>query len=1362
MRRFFTYTTIFIGTLFFPILSFANQIKVEHSQSAGSFPLINNGSAATLVVDAMDAEVVTIVANALSSDIQLITDVAPLVTTEMDGNPPVIIGTLGQSTLIDSLVKLNKITPTQVVGKWETFCITVVDNPFGGVDQALVIYGSDPRGTAFGVFEFSKLMGVSPWVWWADVIPEKHTNLFVTKGESIFGPPSVQYRGIFINDEDWGLQPWAAKSFDPVKDIGPKTYEKVFELMLRVKANYIWPAMHPSTHSFNYYADNKVVAGKYSIVMGSSHHEPLLYNTIKDWPYAASAWDPYNNLSTIMDELEKRVISNGKYENMYTLCMRGAGDGPMPGNLNQQTAKLQECIGLQRDLLTKHVNPDITKVPQVLFPYKEVLLQYNNGLNVPDDVTLGWVDDNFGYIRQLSNPTEQLRSGGSGVYFHFSYWGVPDDYLWLSSISPTHTSSEMTKANALNAKKIWIFNVGDIKPQEMIMQYAMDLAWDVNSWSPEKAHLYSTHWAAETFGEEFAESIGEIKEEYFRIAATGKPEHLVSISYTEQEMLQRLADYDSLVIACDKVKALIPSRLQDAYYQLIEYPVKGAANMNTKVLAARLSQFYAAQGREDALDYSKAAVDAYSNIIALTKKYNTGISNGKWDGIMDYAPRSLGRFYDPDVATEINKTDIPPAAEDAVTIIPASSYSSVSSTTVKTIEGLGDQSQALLVWPLDMTTYSESNVTSAPYAEYDIDVKKGANKITVRCLPTFPLYSSLKLRYAVSVDGSTPNFVNIETASLSSTWSRNLLRGYASGETGYASSTDKTIKVRVYFTDPGLVLSSLTTSAVTENELTAKLINPNFEYKSEGVFNDGSTVRGIPYGWQSSGTLNGNSFGINNDGSNYSGNNLCWINSTPMPSKYELYQTIEDLPAGEYIVRCRLAAMSSTLTNQRLFANNNVQYYSTEESYSSNLTTGEINTFAGYTPSESFNLKEMAVKVLIFEGDSLKIGIRSSNKKGNGTVASNNSGWFKVDHFRIENVKLFSDINDEKEQLDSLIKVAKDLYDTTKGGTNAGEYPQENRTELDNAIKSAKAVSANNSATLENILTEITALKAAIDSYRGSVITFTSTLVNPDFEYKSAGVPNDGSTVRGIPYGWSSDGTLIGNSFGINNDGSNYNGNNLCWINSSPMPNEYELYQVIDDVPKGEYLVQCRLAVMTDRVTNQRLFANNCVQYFGTETDYGSNIVSGETYSFAGHIPTGSYSLKEMEVKVLVDEGESLRIGIRSSNLLSNGSRETLNNAGWFKVDHFRVEPVSISSKISNQATKFSQVIISSTDGGFIVKLNDVYDQSKIWLYSTTGRLILQKKLYNNNTMVSISQPGIYIAKFLVNGKFETRKVLVN
>ncbi|MFC0877254.1 glycosyl hydrolase 115 family protein [Saccharicrinis sp. FJH2] len=1020
---------IFLCVLvFFTFYAFANNnhepVKVTNSGAAGDFPLVDNSNvAATVVIDSSDAEVVAVAASAFSHDVNSITGIPLDITQKLDDiSYPVIIGTLGQSKLIDSLASTGKISIDNVQGKWETFCISVVSNPFEGFESALVIFGSDPRGTAFGVFELSRMMGVSPWVWWADVTPEPKSSLYVTAGESIFGPPSVKFRGMFLNDEDWGLNPWAAKNMDTgIKDIGPNTYAKIFELMLRLKANYIWPAMHDCTKAFWYYPGNPEMARKYDIVLGSSHAEPMLRNNVDEWlnnlGYPASNWNWATNSALITDYWKTRVVESKNNDAVYTTGMRGVHDSGMTGySTNQDKANaLKDIIATQRNLLTTYLEKPASEVPQMFCPYKEALTLYNIGLNLADDITLTWVDDNFGYIRQLSNPAEQQRSGGAGVYYHLSYWGSPEDYLWLSTTSPSLISFEMSKAYELNAKNLWVFNVGDIKPAEMEFQFAMDMAWDKSSWTPDNAWSYSKQWAAETFGNEFADKIAGIKEEYYRLASSGKPEHVALISYSNQEMEKRLADYSKLVEMSKNVEASIPERLKDAYFQLIAYPVEGAASMNEKILYARKSLQLASEGNTDALIYSDKSRVAYQNIISLTNKYNTGISGGKWNGMMDYAPRKRPQFYQPTVATADNiNTNGVSLVEDSTIIIPAQNFVAKSGTDINTINGLGENGCAVTVWPMNMTTYTASNISSAPYVEYDVPVVKGSNNISVKCLPSFPLYPGMQLRYAISVAGKTPAFVDIATAATSGQWSQNVINQYAVGTSEYQSNADQTIKVRIYFSDPGLVISSLSVVTISESPYTAYLKNPGFEYKSAGVLNDGSVVRGTPYAWSQTGYVPGNSFGINNDATNFEGANMCWynVNQSPyaMPSKFELYQVVDELPAGTYIVRCKLAAMSGYITNVRLFANNNVQYYGNEADYVSNLTEGETNTFAGNTPVSGMSkalLSEMAVKVTLNEGDSLKLGIRSGNLKSDGTAGTGASssrvyGGFKADDFRLE------------------------------------------------------------------------------------------------------------------------------------------------------------------------------------------------------------------------------------------------------------------------------------------------------------------------------------------------------------------------
>ncbi|MDD3322060.1 MAG: glycosyl hydrolase 115 family protein [Paludibacter sp.] len=1024
-----------VGVTFLLLLSFqifavtSNSVSIVPTPGTGYFALVESGIAANLIVDPKDAEVVTIAATAFSDDIKLVTGIKPTVTNSLiTGNNPVIIGTLGKSALIDTLAAHGKILADSVRGKWETFCISVVQNPLNGVDNAVVIFGSDPRGTAFGVFELSRIMGVSPWIWWADVTPVSRPALYATPGQSIFGPPSVKFRGIFLNDEDWGLRPWAATKLDKnVQNIGPRTYEKIFELMLRLKANYIWPAMHEGTKAFWYYPENPQLARRYSIVLGSSHAEPMLRNNVDEWinnlayPYANWNWATKSTL--VADYWRTRAGESRNNDAVYTVGMRGIHDSAMPGysDLNSKVNALKEVISVQRLILKDSLKRDPAIVPQIFCPYKETLELYNLGLNLADDITLAWADDNHGYIRQLSNQTEQLRKGGAGVYYHLSYWGAPEDYLWLSSISPAQISYEMSKAFALNTKNLWVFNVGDIKPAEMELQFAMDMAWNTSRWTPDKAYLYAKEWAKETFGAQYADEIFNIKQEYYRLAAAGKPEHISIVTYTSQEMDKRLSDYSSLVALSKQVEATIPTRLKDAYFELIGYPVEAAANMNQKIFYAKKSLKLASEGNNDALTYSNLANTAFYNLVSLTNKYNTQIANGKWNGMMSYNPRGRSQFNAPTVATStsVNKNGIPSIVEDSIIIIPAQNFVAQSGAgyTIKTLSGLGENGCSVAVWPLNTTTYSATNITSAPYVEYNVPVVKGVNKIRVKCLPNFPLYGGMQLRVALSIAGATPVFSNIATTAEATTWSKNVLCGYASSDNIYTSDTDKFIKIRVYFSDPGLVLSSITVlKTAPESPYTSWMKNPDFEYSAAGVLNTGFPTRGLPYGWKQTGTVAGNSYGLHNDATNFNGNTMCWynVNSSPyvMPAKFELYQTVKGLPAGKYIVRCRLAAMSGYITNVRLFANKNVQYYAASPNYVSNLTTGEINSFASNTPVSGMTkafLSEMAVVVILNAGDSLNLGIRSSNLLSDGTSATSTSssnvpGGFKVDYFRLEKV----------------------------------------------------------------------------------------------------------------------------------------------------------------------------------------------------------------------------------------------------------------------------------------------------------------------------------------------------------------------
>lgn len=643
--------------IFLVICSKANgsEIFSTNCELDKGFPIKNGNIIVRIYCDSTEKESVKIAAKLLSADIEMVTGKKPKVVSNVDSiqDYSIIIGTVGESQLIKQLSESGIFQIDSIKGKWECFAVKTIDSPFFGGEKCLVIAGSDRRGTAYGVFELSKAIGVSPWYWWADVTPKFQDSLSICPLDYISEEPTVKYRGIFINDEDWGLQEWSEHTFDTVKDIGPKTYEKIFELLLRLKANYVWPAMHPCTKPFNYYADNKEVADRYAIIMGSSHHEPLLYNT-HEWPYDENKWNPFTNMELIMSELESRVASNGMYENIYTVGIRGTDDRGFSGgsSLDDKTARLEEVIDLQRNLLKKYVDSSITEVPQVFWPYKEVLEQYNNNMELPDDITLGWVDDNYGYIRQVSTPAEKTRSGGSGVYYHISYYGKPSDYLWVGSTSPALIATEMKKAADFGGNRIWVFNVGDIKPGELLMNYCLDLAWDYNKWGAHNTREYIYNWISYNFGNTYAEDVTDAYMKYFQLAQSGRPEHINMVKFSNKEIDERLAAYAEIDQSISMIYDEIHNDLKDAFFETVYYPIIGASLMNQKFLYAHKSFSGVVSKDPDALIYSQKAKEAHKAIFDITNHFNTGIKNGKWNKIISCDIRNQDVYDMPEVATQ--------------------------------------------------------------------------------------------------------------------------------------------------------------------------------------------------------------------------------------------------------------------------------------------------------------------------------------------------------------------------------------------------------------------------------------------------------------------------------------------------------------------------------------------------------------------------------------------------------------------------------------------------------------------------------------------------------------------------------------
>jgi len=773
---------------------------VEGKPRGGDFLLANRERQAGLWIDPRDYEVVRLSATCLADDIERVTARRPEVhsATNLAGSQVVLIGTLGHSELIDSLVRSRKVDVTGLTGRWESYLIQTVADPFPGVDSALVIAGSDRRGTAYGVFQLSESIGVSPWVWWADVAPAPRDSLILRVAARVVGPPSVKYRGIFINDEDWGLQPWAAKTFEPeTGDIGPKTYAKVCELLLRLKANYLWPAMHPCTKAFNLYPENKRVADAYAIVMGSSHCEQMLRNNVSEYDKdRLGPWDYDKNETNILAYWKQRLVENGSFENIYTIGMRGIHDSGMPGGgtTAEKVARLQRVIDDQRKLIAATINPDAAQVPQIFCPYKEVMTLYQRGLRVPDDVTLVWPDDNHGYIRQLSNPQEQQRRGGAGVYYHISYWGAPEDYLWLCTTPPALIWEEMSKAYDQGARTVWVVNVGDIKPGEVGMEFFLRLAWDVKAWDENGQMAFLQDWATRNFGAARASEIAAVMNEYYLLNQVARPEHLRFAGFTDHygERSARLARFADSVQRAEDIARQLPPLKRDAFYELVLYPVRGSALANQ-------------------MNLSRSPADArlaYDRLQSETEYYNGQVAFGKWRRIISANPRNRAALQRPDPAA------FSPVSDDSVEPQPGKGYVAFaaaqakwrlggSGTTWRIIPGLGRSGRCIALMP---TTVS---VPESAGLEFEFESEAPCTaRVLVYCLPTHPLHPPLKLRYAANVDQGEASIVNLATSEFSRPWATNVLRAAAIGVSQHDLLHGKhTLKVRPL--DPGLVFDKV-------------------------------------------------------------------------------------------------------------------------------------------------------------------------------------------------------------------------------------------------------------------------------------------------------------------------------------------------------------------------------------------------------------------------------------------------------------------------------------------------------------------------------------------------------------------------
>jgi hypothetical protein len=633
----------------------------------GGFRLSVNGTSSPLCASTGDYAGVLRVLKLLRTDIGAVTGSSP--DLALDTIPAlreiVLVGTLGKSPLVDQLVRERKIDVRGVTGQWESFLIQTVPKPFSGVDRALVIAGSDKRGTIYGMFTLSQQIGVSPWYWWADVPVKRHKQLFILPGRYTEGPPSVKYRGIFLNDEFPALTKWVHAKFGDVTpsstppvppdvaNYGHEFYERIFEVLLRLKANYLWPAMW--NNAFNEDDQvNPVLADEYGIVMGTSHQEPML-RAQKEWDRrykgTLGSWNYAKHPDTLERFWREGIRRNKNFESIVTMGLRGADDTPMaPGGPGENMALLEKIIGVQRNILAEEMNSDAAKVPQVWCLYKEVLEFYKAGMRVPDDVTLLWPDDNWGNLRRLPTAEERKRSGGAGIYYHFDYHGSPRSYQWVNTNPISKIWEQMSLAKANGADRIWIVNVGHFKGYELPLEYFMDLAWDSARLTNDNINEYTSQWAEREFGPTHARVIADILMKYTKYNGRRKPELLTPTTYSlvnYHEAEKVVAGFREISSRTEELYGLTAPESKNAFYELVLFPTKASALVNEIYFAAGRNALYAKQGRSGTNELAEETRRLFAADTALMGYFNHTLANGKWDHFMDQAHLGYTNWADP-------------------------------------------------------------------------------------------------------------------------------------------------------------------------------------------------------------------------------------------------------------------------------------------------------------------------------------------------------------------------------------------------------------------------------------------------------------------------------------------------------------------------------------------------------------------------------------------------------------------------------------------------------------------------------------------------------------------------------------------
>ena len=633
----------------------------------GGVPLIDGGHPAAIYADSNDFPGVLRAARGLRDDLTRVAgaSAALQVSASAPGGPLIIIGTLGHSPVIHRLAQQHRLEVGGVQGQWEAYVLQVIDRPLPGVERALVVAGADKRGTIFGTYEVSRRLGVSPWTWWADVPVGKRSVVYASPGR-FSDKPVVRYRGIFFNDENPALSGWAKHTFG---GLNHRFYEHVFDLILRLKGNFMWPAMWGKAF-YDDDAQSPQLADEMGVVVGTSHHEPMM-RAQEEWTrYGKGPWDYTQNAEVLRKFWRLGLERMGHNESLVTVGMRGDGDKPMTEGTAVEL--LEQIVADQRKIIEHVTQRPAAETPQVWALYKEVQDYYDKGMRVPDDVTLLFSDDNWGNLRRVP-AVGSKRAGGYGIYYHFDYVGGPRSYKWLNTNQIERTWEQMRIAYEHGANRIWIVNVGDLKPMEYPTSFFLDYAWDPQALSVQKLRDYPREWAAQQFGTEHAEAIGELLTRYTQFNARRKPELLEPDTYSLShfhEAERIVDDYDALAARARQIGDALPAQYRDAYFELVLYPIQACANLNDLYVAAGLNRWYASQGRATANKMADRVAQLFARDADLTRQFHEELAGGRWNHMMSQTHIGYTSWRDPpeNVMPTVSRVVLPAEARLGVSI----------------------------------------------------------------------------------------------------------------------------------------------------------------------------------------------------------------------------------------------------------------------------------------------------------------------------------------------------------------------------------------------------------------------------------------------------------------------------------------------------------------------------------------------------------------------------------------------------------------------------------------------------------------------------------------------------------------------